>query len=122
MHIRHELRPDHLLVVAGGEFDAPVARKGLGEALRVCQANGLARIFVDGRGITTPVSIADRYDLATMLAEHGRGRVRMAILVSTENMFTKTLEDTATNRGAYVRTTDSLQEAMEYLGLAVASP
>lgn len=120
MHIRHELRPGHLLVVAGGEFDQQVARKGLGEALRVCQANALTRIFVDGRGITTPVSIADRYDLATLLAEHGRGRLRMAILVSPENMFTKTLEDTATNRGAYVRTTDSLDEAMEYLGLAGA--
>lgn len=122
MQIRHELRPDHLLVVAGGEFDSQVARAGLGEALRVCQASHLTRIFVDGRGITTPVSIADRYDLATLLAEHGGGRVRMAILVSPENMFTKTLEDTAINRGAYVRTTDSIEEAREYLGLATAAP
>lgn len=118
MQISHEVRADHLHVTAEGPYDNERARAGLGEALRECQARGLSRVFVDGRGITTYVSIADRYDLATMLAEHGRGRLRMAILVSAENMFTKTLEDTATNRGAYIRTTDSMQEALEYLGLA----
>ena len=34
------------------------------------------------------------------------------------NLFTKTLEDTAANRGAPLRTTDSMSEAREFLQLA----
>jgi hypothetical protein len=118
MRISYELRPDHLRVYADGPFDAREARRGLGDVLRECQARGITRVFVDGRGIATTVSIADRYDIATQLATYGDTRMRMAILVSTANMFTKTLEDTASNRGLSLRTTDSLQEVLDYLGIA----
>ena len=37
--------------------------------------------------------------------------------MSTPNMFTKTFEDTALNRGVPMRTTDSMKEAYEFLQL-----
>ena len=120
MKIELEPRPDHLLVYASGPFEGGRARSALGEVLREAQARGLARILIDARGLTTPVSVADRYELATRVAEYGPGRVRMAIVVSPDNLFTKTLEDTATNRGAQVLTTDSLPAALAYLELDAA--
>ena len=50
-------------------------------------------------------------------AEAGAERLRMAFLVGPENFFTKTFEDTATNRGLAVRSTTSLAEARAFLGL-----
>src|SRR5688572_18474831 len=98
MELRYEARPDHLLVHASGEFDYEAARQGLSTVIRACNEAGLGKILVDGRGITTLVSIADRFELATQLS-------------------TETLEDTAANRGAPLRTTDSMAEAREFLQL-----
>lgn len=119
MEVTIEPRADHLLVVARGPYGADEARGGLARMIDACRKLRLERILVDGRGITTPVSIMHRYDLATQLAEMGGTAMRMAIVVSPENMFTKTFEDTATNRGANVRTTASMDEALAYLGIAM---
>ena len=117
MNIRHEALPDHLLVLADGEFDLRHARAGLGEALREAQARGLGRMLVDGRRIDTNVSVADRYDLATQLAGSAPAGMRVAIVVASGNMFSKTLEDTARNRGIPLLTTDSMEAARAFLGL-----
>jgi hypothetical protein len=114
MELSFEALPGHLRVTARGAFDLQQARAGLAAMVARCLDAGLDRILVDGRGISTPVSIAERYDLATSLAAAGTG-IRMAIVVSTAHMFTKTLEDTALNRGVAMRTTDSMKEALEFL-------
>lgn len=118
MDLSFENRPDHLLVLAAGEFDHEAAKRGMSSVIKECNDRGLSRILVDGRGITTLVSIADRFDLATQLATESEGALRMAVVVATMNMFTKTLEDAAANRGAPLRTTDSMQEAREFLQIA----
>ena len=118
MNIRHEILADHLLVVADGPFDLQRARAGLGEALRLAQAHSCSRLLVDGRALDARVSIADRYDLASQMASSAPAGLRVAIVVAPDNMFTKTLEDTARNRGMSVITTDSMDEARSFLGLA----
>ena len=120
MNVRHEALPDHLLVTADGEFDLRHARAGLGEALREAQARGLTRMLVDGRAIASNVSVADRYDLATQLAAATPIGLRVAIVVAPQNMFTKTLEDTARNRGVALISTDSVEAARAFLGLEPA--
>lgn len=117
MDLSYEMRRDHLRVVAGGRFDAARARIELANVIRQSAGTGLTRILVDARGITDAVPISDRYDLATQLAYESQGRVRMAIVVSEHNLFTKTLEDTATHRGVAVRTTGSMAEAVAFLGI-----
>ena len=120
MVIRHVMHPDHLLVLAEGPFDLAEARRGLGEALREAQARDMPCILVDARGISTQVSIADRYELAAQLAGIAPGRIRIAIVVEERNMFSKTMEDTARNRGVALITTDSMQAAREFLGVETA--
>ena len=117
MKLGFELRAGHLLVTLAGPFDPRAARSGMGEIMRECQAHGLRRVLIDGRGLTSEVSIADRYDLATQLANEGHGKLQLAIVVKPENRFTATFEDTAANRGLKVRTTTSMEEARTYLGL-----
>ena len=120
MNVRHEARDDHLLVTADGPFELQRARTGLGDALRECQARGLTRMLVDGRGISSIVSVADRYELATQLAGAIPTAMRVAIVVAPENMFTKTLEDPARNRAVALVTTPSMDEALAFLGLSRA--
>jgi len=118
MDLHYEVRPDHLLVQAAGEFDHVAAKQGMTTVIQACGEKGLSRILVDGRGITSLVSIADRFDLATQLSMESKGALRMAVVVAAANMFTKTMEDVAANRGAPLRTTDSMKEAREFLELA----
>ena len=118
MEMRYESRPDHLLVLAAGPFDYEDARRGLKGIIQTCGEQGLSRILVDGRGITTLVSIADRFDLASQLTAESKGALRMAVVMATDQMFTKTFEDAAVNRAAPLRTTDSMKEAREFLDIA----
>jgi cob(I)alamin adenosyltransferase len=117
MDLRYEMRKDHLRVVATGKFEAARARIELSNIIRQSATSGITRILIDARGITNEVPISDRYDLATQLADQSQGRVRLAIVVADINLFTKTLEDTATNRGVAVKTTGSMDEAVEFLGI-----
>lgn len=120
MEIRIEPQSDHVRVVALGTFDPAVARDGIARMMAACREHGLDRVLVDGRGITTPVSVLDRYEMAKTLADEAKRRVRMAVVVTRENMFSKTLEETARNLGMDVRTTESLAEALTFLGLPLS--
>ena len=118
MELGYEMRRDHLRVIASGLYDAQRARVELCNVLRQAATSGLTRILIDARGITEPISIADRYALATQLADKSQGRVRMAIVVVPSQRETQTFEDTAINRGVAARTTISMAEALEFLGVS----
>ena len=117
MEIRYEPRPGHLLVVVSGPFDLGGAVGVVDEVKRRCATAGVANVLVDFRAIGDVVSIADRYELGKIIAA-ARLPGRIAILVAAGQRKTATLEDTAVNRGAAVRTTDSEAEARAFLGLA----
>ena|SRR5947209_4968205 len=121
MEIRIEPQPDHLRVVTKGEFDPAAARRGVIAVVAACREHGVDRVLLDGRGIVTSVSVLDRYELAKAIADEAKRRLRLAIVVSHENMFSKTLEETAINMGMDVRTTDSMAEALIYLGLPISN-
>lgn len=117
MDTRLDVRGDHLWVECRGEFDVGDARSLVGRIVADCAARGIERVLVDLREVPTTIGIGDRYDLAALLARAGAERLRMAFLVAPGNFFTKTFEDTATNRGLAVRTTTSPAEARAFLGL-----
>jgi hypothetical protein len=119
MDVRIEPHPDHVRVVAKGDFDPAAARAGVARIVAACREHGVDRVLIDGRGIATAVSVLDRYEMAKALVDEAKGRLRMAIVVGHENMFSKTLEETALNMGMDVRTTDSIAEALIYLGLPI---
>ena len=117
MDVSFEVRPHYLFVKTKGAWDVARARTAVDQIMALCRKHDLARVMVDGQGIDTLIPISDRYDMATMFAAVATGRTRVALLMSTENMFSKTFENTAANRGIPVRTTDSLEEAIAFLQL-----
>jgi len=117
MECRFEPRSDHLFVEAKGRFDTAAARRFAAEMVAACERNALDRILVDARGLSDPVSVAERHDLGAFLAGMG-AHLRIAVLVVPAQLFSKALENTAVNRGAPVRTTASAGEAAAFLGIA----
>ncbi len=110
--------PDYLHVVASGEFDFAQCKETIDQTARLCKTGSTARVLIDGRGIPNQVTIAARFNLAEYLAAAIPPSVRVAFLVTTMHVsLTKTLENTANNRGALVLTTDSMPAARAFLGL-----
>ena len=117
MESKLEARGDYLSLECRGGFDIAAARAIIVDIVAQANAQGVDRVFADLRGVTTTVGIGERYDLAALLARAGAAGLRVAVLVEPHNAFTKTFENTATNRGLAVRTTTSLAEARAFLGL-----
>ena len=111
-------KADHVHVVGTGKFDLRMARQGCDEAFALCEARGLNRIFIDGRDISTEVSVGERHELGAYIAAQRRIPLRVAFLVTEAHVaFSKAVENTANNRGLPVITTASESEAWEWLGL-----
>ena len=117
MRIRMEARDAYLWVEAAGPFDAEVGRRAVGEIFEACASQGLHLVLVDARGLEHVVGISERFELGRSFAERRTGPVRIAILVDASQMVTKTLEDSARNRGVPVLTTAVAQEAYGFLGV-----
>jgi hypothetical protein len=116
MEVNYEPRPDHLHVVARDRFDAQEARAVIAQVAGLCAQHRLGKVFVDFRGVSDIVSIADRHALGQAIAA-ARVPARIAILVAEPQRHTAALEDTAVNRGAVVCTTASEAEARRFLDL-----
>lgn len=108
-------RETYLHVTVDGPFAANVARHCVEAVYAACREHELLKVLVDARGIAPGVSISERHAIATYLADLHDIPIRCAVLVPTALMTTKTLEHAATNRGAPVRTTDSVADACAWL-------
>jgi hypothetical protein len=110
---------DHVRITVQGVFAAEAGRACVEAAYAACAQSGQTRVLFDARGLPdTNVSISDRFALAMHLADLHDLPLRCAVVVPTALMTTKTLEHTASNRGAPVKTTDSMAEACAWLGIA----
>ena len=118
MDIRLYPMEGYLRVEASGPYDSATGRDAIRHIRSECARMRLARVLVDARGLDATVSISDRFDLARALADGCTAAVRYAILVHPDQLVTKTLEDSAIDRGVPVQTTASLEEAYGFLGLA----
>jgi hypothetical protein len=119
MNVRLDFRADHLLVVVDGAYDRTLAGEELRRILDTCDERAITRLLIDGRGVPGGVGIQERLEAAALLASRRPATIRVAILVAPENMFSKMIEASAVSRGAQVRTTDSLEEAVAYLGISI---
>jgi hypothetical protein len=117
LDVHIEARPGHVFAVVTGEFELGGAREAVLRMAGACVAAGVNAVLVDARAIASQVDILQRYELAKVIADETSVRMRMAVVVNRENMFTKTLEDTSRNLGVELLTTDSMAEAMIFLGL-----
>ena len=117
MDVRIETQRDPVPVVASGEFDLEEARAGILRIAEACRSARLERVLIDMRAMSTRVPATHRSAIAKVISDETGVRLRMAVVVSSENMFTKTLEETAQSLGVEVRTTDSMAEGLMFLDL-----
>jgi hypothetical protein len=119
--MNYEIRAQdgYIGIVCSGPYDQEAARRCVDEAFALCEAHAIGRIYIDGRGFTTPVTMAERFDLATTLAARRRTQLRIAFVMQECKEFTHALENMANNRGVPVKTTSSETEAWEWLGMPV---
>jgi len=122
MEFEFEAREGYLYLKAGGGFDLASARGGIQKIFALCREHGLVKVLIDARGLDDMVTISQRHELATYLSDLRDSPVRLAVLVPTQLMYTKMLEDTALNRGTPVRTTDSVADACVWLGVPNIGP
>jgi len=108
-------RETYLHVTVDGPFAVHIARQCVEAVYVACREHELLKVLFDARGIAPGVSISERHAIATHLADLHDIPIRCAVLVPTALMTTKTLEHAATNRGAPVRTTDSVADACAWL-------
>lgn len=117
MEMSVETKADHVRVRLAGEFDPALAREGILRIAQICRSERLDRVLIDARAITTRVPVEQRQAIAKVISDEAGMRMRMAVVVSRENMFTKALERTSESLGMEVHTTDSMAEGLMYLDL-----
>ena len=118
MDIRLHPMEGYMRVEASGPYDGSAGREAIRLIRSECARAGITRVLVDARGLDAAVSVSERFELARALADGCTAAVRYAILVHPAQLVTKTLEDSAINRGVPVQTTASLEEAYGFLGIA----
>ena len=108
---------DYVEAVASGEVDLLDGKACLDEILQLCHQHHLSKVLVNGLQLSDRVSVSSRFGLGEYLAAAAAPGVRVAILTTTQLLRqSKALENTANNRGAQVITTDSMDEALAFLG------
>ncbi len=125
--IRYELeqRAGYLYVALEGEFDHPSVQSMYRAVLQAAAARPEPRILLDSTRMRGSLTTEDRMHLGMFMAEEQtrqaalfRQMPQVAILavapVMDPGRFTQTV---ASNRGVRVRTSDSLQELLAWLGV-----
>jgi hypothetical protein len=125
-----EPRQNYLFVTASGQVEGLQEIKGhTAEAFRAALKNGLAKILCDGRDITGGLSITERFEYGNFLAEEtlrliideNAPKLSLAIVIVEPLLHPERFgEVVARNRGVAYLTTDSLDEALEWLGEKVS--
>lgn len=119
-----EDRADHLLATVSGRFDLEVSKLRFIELLDQCAERGVDRALVDWRQMGGTFSTIDRFELGKYGAEKIRnyrsegktGLMRFAFLLSQKMIDPDDFgENVARNRGAAIKVTADLDEALDYL-------
>lgn len=118
----YELRSGYLYVKVTGEFDLPSARAVTLEWVERARVHAINRVLCDITLVNgydddhTPTMI--RFELAEFAGKAIPNNLKLAIM-QREQLLSRDrfVENVMVNRGARVRVTSSLNEALEWLGV-----
>jgi hypothetical protein len=120
-HIHIELRKGYLHVDVSGEFNLAKAKEFIHQIMRASHQHSVWKIFIDIRKIEGPIPNMARFELARLLAAGLTTSIRLAVLESAGQVpDDKFFENVAVNRGAMVKVTTDLEEAVEWLEIEPA--
>ena len=119
--IHIEPKDGYLHIEVAGPFDSVKAKEFIRQMLETSSQHTLSRILVDIRKVEGPIPTMARFELARFLAAEKPVPVRLAVLESRGQVpNNKFFENVADNRGAIVKVTTSLEEALEWLEIKPA--
>ncbi|HZD20109.1 MAG TPA: hypothetical protein VE325_05505 [Burkholderiales bacterium] len=125
LHFETEPRRGYLYVTLSGELEVASAEAALAEMFGIAARAHQSRILLDCSRVAGEWGPDERYAVGSFIAAEMERRAnqfperpRLAIYavapLMDPNRYTQTV---ATNRGALVRTSDSLQELLSWLGV-----
>jgi hypothetical protein len=117
-----ERRRDYLYAMLRGEFALAEAMSAYRQLLQTVARERAIRVLLDCTPMTGKPTTDERRELGLFMAEEqarsGLAELRIAILASAQAMDPgRYLQMVANNRGARLRTSDSLQELLSWLGV-----
>jgi hypothetical protein len=120
-NIPFEVRNNYLYVKAIGEFDPSAARDFISKFVEEAKNHNLNKALCDLTPLTgfdeTDISFMTRFDLADFIAKSMPSGFKLAILGTPQQLSEDIGETVMSNRGAWVKVTSDLQEALEWLGV-----
>jgi hypothetical protein len=122
LQFEYRVFDDYLHIVSSGEFVLDSARQAFAEWMQEANRQSLNKVIWDARltgGLETgKLSMLTRYDMCSFIAEAKPADIRLAILVSPDQVPEDRFgEHVMVNRGANVKITADLAEALEWLGV-----
>ena len=117
-----EVRDNYLYAKASGGFDPSIARDFIRKLIEKAGSHNLKKVLCDITPLTgfdqDSISFMTRFDLAGFIAESVPFGLKFAILGTPQQLSGDIGETVMYNRGVMIKTTSSLQEALEWLGVS----
>jgi hypothetical protein len=118
-----ERRKGYLYAALRGEFEVAGAMTAYREVLQTAAREQALRVLLDCTAMSGNPTMDERREFGVFMAEEqakyaGLGDLQVGILASAQAMDPgRYLQTVANNRGVRVRTSDSLQELLSWLGV-----
>lgn len=123
MRAEFERRKGYLYAALRGDFDLAGATTAYREVLQTAAREHSLRVLLDCTAMSGNPTMDERREFGVFMAEeqakYGRlGNLQVGILASAQAMDPgRYLQAVANNRGVRLRTSDSLQELLSWLGV-----
>jgi hypothetical protein len=125
LDLKVEPRNGYMLFTVSGPFELIAATEIVMRCVGEQKAHRLTKALSDCRGVTGPISVADRFSFGVHVAElhlehlfETKEKLKVAFVGTPEVIDPGRLGETvAINRGADVRATTDMREAIAWLGM-----
>ena len=118
-NVPFEVRDNYLYAKAIGKFDPSLARNFVREFVERARSRNLKRVLCDLTPLTGfdegDIQFMTRFDLAEFIAEAMPLVFKLAILGTPQQLSGDIGETVMANRGALIKVTSNLEEALEWL-------
>ncbi|MGI9610162.1 MAG: hypothetical protein ACR2NL_07690 [Acidimicrobiia bacterium] len=114
--ITEEVRPTHVILRAVGEYSLEMALDLIESAFVAASREGTSGALIDVRGIEGMPAGIERFEIGSLVAEHGKDGVRLAMVAKPEVAErAKFSEDVAANRGGLFAAFSQMEAAVAWL-------
>jgi hypothetical protein len=121
LQINIENHDQYLYAAVTGDYDLAGLKKYYLQVLNTSIQLSQPRVIFDARSVIGIASVMDRYEFATWLVQVQKPPIRVAIFGLPEQITPdRFAESVAVNRGVQMKVVTTMDEALQWLGVAEA--